>query len=111
MSRRVVKDQLEDDDRTILDPVTHRLIHGDRTVDVSPTEFRLLAALIARPGHVVRRAGLVATAWPNSDAVQENSLDAYVGRLRRKLREAGAHETIETVRGVGYRWNACGEDS
>ena len=72
-------------------------------VPLTPTEFRLLAALAARPGEVVRRAALVAAGWPDGAIVHDNTLDAYVARIRRKLREAGAPEEIATARGVGYR--------
>ena len=69
---------------------------------LTPTEFRLLAALAARPGEVVRRATLVATGWPEGAIVHDNTLDAYLTRIRRKLREAGSPAAVETVRGVGY---------
>jgi len=86
----------------VLDPSAHAIVHDGRTIPLTPTEFRLLAALAARPGHVVRRAALVATAWPEGAIVHDNTLDAYMARLRRKLRDAGAPAEIKTARGVGY---------
>jgi two-component system OmpR family response regulator len=86
----------------VLDPAAHAIVHGDQTIPLTPTEFRLLAALAARPGHVVRRAALVAAAWPEGAIVHDNTLDAYMARLRRKLRDAGAPAEIRTARGVGY---------
>ena len=86
----------------ILDPAAHAIVHAGRTVRLTPTEFRLLAALAARPGDVVRRAALVAAAWPDGAIVHDNTLDAYLARIRRKLREARSPATIETARGVGY---------
>jgi two-component system response regulator MprA len=50
----------------------------------------------------VRRRELTATAWPDGAIVNENTLDAYLVRLRRKLREVGSAEEIATARGVGY---------
>jgi two-component system response regulator MprA len=85
-----------------LDPGRHAATAGERTESLTPTEFRLLAALIAQPGMVVRRRELIAAAWPDGAIVNENTLDAYVGRLRRKLRALEAPERIETARGVGY---------
>jgi two-component system OmpR family response regulator len=85
-----------------LDPGRHGVTAGARTEPLTPTEFRLLAALLARPGRVVRRAELVAAAWPDGAVVNANTLDAYVGRLRRKLRSLEVREQIETARGVGY---------
>ena len=86
----------------VLDPATHAVTVGDASAVLTPTEFRLLAALAARPGTVLRRAQLVAAAWPDGAIVHDNTLDAYVARIRRKLRDLGAPEAVETRRGVGY---------
>jgi two-component system response regulator MprA len=86
-----------------LDPAAHALRNGDAEVLLTPTEFRLLAALAARPGTVLRRAELVRAAWPEGAIVHDNTLDQYVARLRRKLREADRDDAIVTVHGVGYR--------
>ena len=51
---------------------------------------------------VVRRAALVSAGWPDGAIVHDNTLDAYLARIRRKLRAAGATEAIHTLRGVGY---------
>jgi two-component system OmpR family response regulator len=85
-----------------LDPSVHALVSGDVRTALSPTEFRLLATLAAKPGQVVRRATLVDSAWPDGAIVHQNTLDTYLARVRRKLREAGARHAIDTVRGVGY---------
>ena len=85
-----------------LDPALHAIVHGGAQVPLTPTEFRLLAALAARPGEVVRRATLIAAAWPEGAIVHDNTLDAYLARIRRKLREVGAAEAVHTTRGVGY---------
>jgi two-component system response regulator MprA len=85
-----------------LDPVTHAVHRGDRRVALTPTEFRLLAALAAQPDAVVRRLDLVRAAWPDGAIVHDNTLDQYIARLRRKLRELGADAVISTAHGVGY---------
>jgi two-component system OmpR family response regulator len=85
-----------------LDPAAHGVRVQDRSEALTPTEFRLLAALAARPGEVVRRHELVSAAWPDGAIVHDNTLDTYIGRLRRKLRAIGASEAISTARGVGY---------
>jgi two-component system OmpR family response regulator len=85
-----------------LDPAAHAVRAGERLESLTPTEFRLLAALAARPGEVVRRRELVAAGWPDGAIVHENTLDTYIARLRRKLRSAGAGEEIATARRVGY---------
>ena len=85
-----------------LDPAAHAVRCGENVEALTPTEFRLLAALAARPGDVVRRRELTAAAWPDGAIVSANTLDAYIARLRRKLREVGSAEEIATARGVGY---------
>jgi two-component system response regulator MprA len=86
-----------------LDPRRHSVTDGAREVPLSPTEFRLLALLLARPGEAVRRRDLVRAGWPHGAIVRENTLDSYVARLRRKLKGLDDAPEIETVHGVGYR--------
>lgn len=85
-----------------LDPERFSLRSPSAEVGLTPTEFRLLAALLGRPGEVLRRRELVAAAWPHGAMVQQNTLDSYIRRLRRRLTEVGATARIETVRGVGF---------
>lgn len=85
-----------------LDPTAHAVSCGGKSTRVTPTEFRILAALVARPGEVVRRRELIQAAWPYGAIVHDNTLDAYLARLRRKLRELDGSPEISTVHGVGY---------
>ena len=86
-----------------LDPLTHSVSAEGVEVPLTPTEFRLLARLLTRPGEAVRRRDLVRAGWPHGAIVRENTLDAYVARLRRKLRALAGAPEISTVHGVGYR--------
>jgi two-component system response regulator MprA len=86
----------------VLDAAAHAIVHGATHVALTPTEYRLLEALSARPGAVVRRSTLVAAGWPDGAIVRDNTLDAYLARIRRKLREAGTPVGVQTTRGVGY---------
>jgi two-component system response regulator MprA len=86
-----------------LDPVTHGAADATVEVPLTPTEFRLLARLMSRPGEAVRRRDLVRAGWPHGAIVRENTLDAYVARLRRKLAHLEQSPEIATVHGVGYR--------
>src|SRR3954452_1765283 len=70
-----------------LDPATHGVVSGEKTIPLTPTEFRLLGALAGRPGQTVRRRELVASGWPNGAIVHDNTLDVYLARLRKKLAE------------------------
>ena len=86
-----------------LDPARHSLRHADAEVLLSPTEFRMLAAITSRPGEVVRRQAVVSAAWPDGARVSENTVDSYIRRIRVKLREIDAPVTLRTVRGVGFQ--------
>ncbi|MEU8269578.1 response regulator transcription factor [Sphaerisporangium sp. NPDC049002] len=88
-----------------LDPARHCATDGERVVDLTPIEFRLLAPLLARPGEVVRRHALIAAAWPDGAIVHDNTLDSYITRLRRKLAGLNGEASITAARGIGYRFS------
>jgi two-component system OmpR family response regulator len=85
-----------------LDPASFTATSGDVTVTLTPTEFRLLAALAGRPSGALRRRELREAAWPVGGIVHDNTLDAHVARLRRKLRALRDAPQIRTVHRVGY---------
>ncbi|MFI6929681.1 response regulator transcription factor [Streptomyces sp. NPDC050287] len=87
----------------VLDATRHSARVGEVDVDLSPTEFRLLATLVAAGGGILRRRDLVRAAWPDGAQVSDNTLDQYLSRLRRKLREAGSGLILRTSRGIGHR--------
>jgi len=75
---------------------------GDRPVELTPSEFKLIQHMARTPGRVIERAELYEAAIPDGDAL-ERAVDIHVVNLRRKLREAGAGVAlIRTVRGRGY---------
>jgi two-component system response regulator MprA len=86
-----------------LDPAMHAVTSGEKSVPLTPTEFRLLGALVARHGETVRRREMIATGWPDGAIVHDNTLDVYVARLRKKLRGLPTEAKIGTAHGVGYR--------
>jgi two-component system, OmpR family, response regulator len=88
-----------------LDPIAQTVQSGDMRITLTPTEFRLLAALAAQPGEPLHRRDLRAAAWPTGGVVHDNTLDAHLARLRRKLREVPDAPEIRTVHGVGYSLN------
>ena len=90
---------------TRLDHARHSLRHDGSEVHLTPTEFRMLSALMARHGDIVLRSALRSAGWPYGELVHDNTLDSFVGRLRRALRTAGSRGSITTVRGVGYRFD------
>ncbi len=90
------------DGRLRVDPLDHAAHCGGESVPLTPTEYRLLALLGARGGEVVRRAELVQAGWPHGAIVHDNTLDAYIARLRRKIRAMPGAPELATVHGVGY---------
>lgn len=86
----------------VLDAVRREVSFRGTRIALTPTEFRLLAALMAASGGIVRRRELVRAGWPEGAQVSDNTLDQYLTRLRRKLRDAGSDRTIGTARGIGH---------
>ncbi len=87
----------------VFDPTQFTVGADGQIQTLTPTEFRLLATLAANPGHTVGRTELIYSAWPHGAIVHDNTLDVYVARLRRKLREIEAKPQLTTVHGVGYK--------
>ncbi|MFD7836120.1 response regulator transcription factor [Streptomyces sp. NPDC059761] len=87
----------------VLDAVRHTCTVRGVPLSLTPTEFRILAALLAAAGDLVPRRDLVRAGWPEGAQVSDNTLDQYLTRLRRRLREAGSILTLGTSRGVGHR--------
>ncbi|MFP4623014.1 MAG: response regulator transcription factor [Gemmatimonadota bacterium] len=75
-----------------------------RPVDLTPTEYRLLVALLERRGRVQSRRQLLQTAWDIHVQIETRTVDMHIQRLRNKLGEGGDY--IETVRGFGYRFRS-----
>jgi len=86
-----------------LDPATRRVTRGEAEIALTSTEFALLEALMRRPGDVLERDTLLERAWDMAHACRSNVVDVYVRRLRVKLDAPFGTDSIETVRGVGYR--------
>ena len=87
----------------ILDPSQHTVSRGGRVQSLTPTEFRLLAGLAARPEKALARVELIRAGWPHGAIVQDNTLDVYIARIRRKLSKIPGAPTVKTLHGVGYR--------
>jgi hypothetical protein len=100
----LVAAELQIDEDSLLDVAQHQLVLDDRRVDLTNLEFELFNYLIQRPGEVVRRASLMHDVWGTDYAGGSNVIEVAVGSLRRKLGERAA--SIETVRGIGYRFIA-----
>jgi two-component system response regulator MprA len=85
-----------------LDPATREVRRGSRGVELTKTEFALLEQLIRHPRVVLTRSQLFEAVWGYDFGPRSNSLEVYVGYLRRKTEAGGEPRLIQTVRGVGY---------
>ena len=85
-----------------MDVGAHEVRRGDRAIDLTRTEFLLLELFLRNPKQVLTRALIFDRVWGYDFGPSSNSLEVYVGYLRRKLEAAGESRLIHTVRGVGY---------
>jgi two-component system phosphate regulon response regulator PhoB len=84
-----------------LDTGSHKAFVGDEPLDLTALEFKLLHHFLSQPGRVQSRERLLSEVWGLSSALETRTVDTHVMRLREKL--GPARNSIETVRGVGYR--------
>jgi len=85
-----------------VDPATREVTRGGRPIRLTRTEFALLELLIRHPRQVLTRSRILEDVWGYDFPTTENSLEVYVGYLRRKTESEGEARLIHTVRGVGY---------
>lgn len=86
----------------VLDAESVRVTVGGRPVHLGPTEFRLLATLIERPGRVCSREMLLDHVWGRDIEVDIRTVDVYIRRLRKAIGQSGRQFPVRTVRGMGY---------
>lgn len=89
-----------------LDPVSHRISASDKSVDMGPTEFKLLHFFMTHPERVYSREQLLDHVWGTNVYVEDRTVDVHIRRLRKALSEHGYDRLIQTVRGVGYRFSS-----
>jgi two-component system, OmpR family, response regulator MprA len=85
-----------------LNPATREVRRGERSIELTKTEFSLLEHLMRHPRLVLTRSQLFEAVWGYDFGPRSNSLEVYIGYLRRKTEEGGEPRLIQTVRGVGY---------
>jgi len=85
-----------------LDAETHRVSRSDKPLKLGPTEFRLLATFMEKPGRVWSREALLDRVWGRDIYVDTRTVDVHVGRLRKVLTQNGGADPLRTVRGSGY---------
>jgi two-component system phosphate regulon response regulator PhoB len=89
-----------------LDPSSHRVTAAGKSVELGPTEFRLLHFLMTHAERVHSRTQLLDQVWGNQVFVEDRTVDVHIRRLRRALEATGHECLIQTVRGSGYRFSA-----
>ena len=85
---------------------SQRVSVGERTVQLGPTEYRMLAFFMSHPERVYRRAQLLDRVWGGNVYVEERTVDVHIRRLRKALEAFGYDRFIQTVRGSGYRFSS-----
>jgi len=85
-----------------LDSETYRVYRGDKVLKLGPTEFRLLATFMEKPGRVWSREQLLDRVWGRDIYVDTRTVDVHIGRLRKALCAFGGDDPLRTVRGAGY---------
>ncbi|MFB8375761.1 response regulator transcription factor [Paenibacillus taichungensis] len=87
----------------LLYPERYVLEFDGLSVELTQKESILVEALMAKAGRVVGRERLLELMWEDQHFIDDNTLNVYITRVRRKLKDLGAEEVLETVRGAGYR--------
>jgi two-component system response regulator MprA len=85
-----------------LDPIRYEVVRGARLIELTKTEFSLLELFLRNPGQVLTRSIIFDRVWGYDFGPTSNSLEVYVGYLRRKTEADGEPRLIQTVRGIGY---------
>ena len=86
----------------VLDPLAHEARRGERVLELTRTEFLLLELLMSHPRQVLTRTIIFDRVWGYDFGPSSNSLEVYIGYLRRKTEAGGERRLVHTVRGVGY---------
>jgi two-component system response regulator MprA len=86
----------------VLDPATREVTRAASVVLLSRTEFALLEILMRNAGRVITRARMIEAGWGYDRDVESNTLDVFIGQLRKKIDPPGTHKLIQTVRGIGF---------
>ena len=91
-----------------LDPGTREVTRGGERIELTRTEFSLLELFLLNPRQVLTRSLIFERVWGYDFGFASNSLDVYIGYLRRKTEQGGKPRLIQTIRGVGYALREAG---
>ena len=99
-------DELLEFEGLVLDQGSHRVMVGERTVMLGPTEYRMLEFFMMHPERVYTRDQLLDRIWGGNVYVEERTIDVHIRRLRKALEDFRYDRFVQTVRGSGYRFSA-----
>lgn len=103
----IADDRLSFEDLS-MDLGKHRVTRGERVIELGPTEFRLLQALMEKPGRVFSREQLLDRVWGRDIHVEPRTVDVHIRRLRKAVNATGEPDLIRTVRSAGYALDTGG---
>lgn len=98
-------DKVIDADGLVLDPMSQRVSANGVTLEMGPTEYRLLAFFMSHPERAYTRTQMLDQVWGGNVYVEDRTIDVHIRRLRKVLEPYGFEKFIQTVRGTGYRFS------
>ena len=93
-----------------LDPKSQRVTAAGKTIEIGPTEYRLLAFFMSHPERAYTRTQLLDQVWGGNVYIEDRTIDVHIRRLRKLLKPHDCDTLIQTVRGTGYRFSSLVEN-
>jgi two-component system phosphate regulon response regulator PhoB len=106
--RRVDREELQKPisvDQLVFDPIGHRVSIADQSINLGPTEYRLLQFFLTHQERVYSRDQILDYVWGGNVYLDERTVDVHIRRLRKAISVAGHENYVQTVRGAGYRFS------
>jgi two-component system, OmpR family, phosphate regulon response regulator PhoB len=89
----------------VLDPSSHKVQVNKKSINIGPTEFKILHFFMKNTDRVFSRNQILDKIWGNKSEIDDRTVDVHIKRLRESLKKSGYHKLIQTVRGAGYRFS------
>ena len=89
----------------VLDPSSHKVKINNISINIGPTEFKILHFFMKNTDRVYSRNQILDKIWGNKSEIDDRTVDVHIKRLRGSLKQSGYHKLIQTVRGAGYRFS------
>jgi len=89
----------------VLDPSSHKVQIDNKSINIGPTEFKILHFFMKNSDRVYNRNQILDKIWGNKSEIDDRTVDVHIKRLRGSLKQSGYNKFIQTVRGAGYRFS------